>query len=187
VRFSWDARKSDRNLRERGFDFEFATQIFEGSTLERVDSRRDYGERRMIALGQAQDIPLTVVYTDRAAVGGEIIGESFRPGRVTIVSAKRTRKRPARNRKVLRGRADLARLRSMSDREIETTSPPELADLPDDFWNDATVVEPTPKQPISLRVDEDVLQWFKSQGPRYQSRINAVLRSYMTQRRHPSR
>ena len=72
MRFSWDARKSDRNLRERGFDFEFATQIFEGSTLERVDSRRDYGERRMIALGQAQDIPLTVVYTDRAEVGGEI-------------------------------------------------------------------------------------------------------------------
>ena len=61
MRFSWDARKSERNLRERGFDFEFATQIFEGSTLERVDSRRNYGERRMIALGQAQDIPLTVV------------------------------------------------------------------------------------------------------------------------------
>ena len=72
MRFSWDARKSDRNLRKRGFDFEFATQIFEGSTLEGVDSRRDYGERRMIALGQAQDIPLTVVYTDRAEVGGEI-------------------------------------------------------------------------------------------------------------------
>jgi uncharacterized protein (DUF4415 family) len=39
------------------------------------------------------------------------------------------------------------------------------------------------KQPISLRVDTDVLTWFKAQGPRYQSRINAVLRSYMEQRR----
>jgi uncharacterized protein (DUF4415 family) len=37
------------------------------------------------------------------------------------------------------------------------------------------------KQPISLRVDADVLDWFKAQGPRYQSRINAVLRSFMTQ------
>jgi uncharacterized DUF497 family protein len=72
VRFSWDARKSSRNLRERGFDFEFATQIFDGATLERVDSRRDYGERRVIALGKAQNIPLTVVYTDRAEAGGEI-------------------------------------------------------------------------------------------------------------------
>jgi uncharacterized DUF497 family protein len=72
VRFAWDARKSDRNLRERGFDFEFATQIFDSPTLERTDSRRDYGEQRVIALGQAQGIPLTVVYTDRAGAGGEV-------------------------------------------------------------------------------------------------------------------
>ena len=72
MRFSWDAPKNSRNLRERGFDFDFATQIFDATTLERVDSRRDYGERRMIALGKAQDIALTVVYTDRAEAGGEI-------------------------------------------------------------------------------------------------------------------
>ena len=72
MRFTWDARKSARNLRERGFDFEFATQIFDGSTVERADTRRDYGERRVIVLGNAQDIPLTVVYTDRAEVGGEV-------------------------------------------------------------------------------------------------------------------
>jgi hypothetical protein len=71
VRFGWDARKSARNLRERGFDFEFATQIFDGSTLERADSRRDYGERRVIALGKAQDVVLSVVYTDRAESNGE--------------------------------------------------------------------------------------------------------------------
>ena len=70
----------------------------------------------------------------------------------------------------------------MAEREIQATSPSELADLPDDFWDDATVVEPPAKQPISLRVDSDVLEWFKTQGPRYQSRINAVLRSYMSQR-----
>lgn len=72
MRFIWDARKSDRNLRERGFDFEFASQIFDSPTLERADTRRDYGERRVIALGRAQDIPLTVVYTDRAEAGGEV-------------------------------------------------------------------------------------------------------------------
>jgi hypothetical protein len=72
VRFSWDVPKSTRNLRERGFDFEFATQIFEARTLERVDSRRDYGEHRMIAVGKVQDMALTVVYTDRAEAGGEI-------------------------------------------------------------------------------------------------------------------
>jgi uncharacterized protein (DUF4415 family) len=82
-----------------------------------------------------------------------------------------------------RGAADLERLRRVSDREIRRTSPPELAALPGDFWERAAIVDPVPKQPISLRVDLDVLDWFKAQGPRYQSRMNAVLRSYMAQRR----
>lgn len=70
VRFSWDERKSARNLRDRGFDFEFASVIFEGPTLEREDARRDYGERRVVAIGVAQGIALTVVYTDRNDSGG---------------------------------------------------------------------------------------------------------------------
>jgi len=70
----------------------------------------------------------------------------------------------------------------VSDAEIGRTSPPELRNLPADFWNSAVVVEPVSKQAISLRVDADVLEWFRAQGPRYQSRMNAVLRSYMTQR-----
>ena len=72
MRFSWDARKSSRNLRERGFDLEFATQIFDHPTLERVDDRRDYGERRVVTVGEAQGIMLTVVYTDRVEADGEI-------------------------------------------------------------------------------------------------------------------
>jgi len=68
----------------------------------------------------------------------------------------------------------------MTEEEVEGTSPPELKDLADEFWRDAVVVAPSPKKAISLRVDEDVLTWFKSQGPRYQTRMNAVLRAYMT-------
>ena len=78
-----------------------------------------------------------------------------------------------------RGRADLDRLRNMTEEEIERTSPPELANLPDDFWDSAVWTPPVNKQPISLRVDDDVLEWFRKAGPRYQSRMNAVLRSYM--------
>jgi uncharacterized protein (DUF4415 family) len=77
------------------------------------------------------------------------------------------------------GRADLARLRRMSEREIMRTSPSELAGLPDGFWDESTPVVPVRKQAISLRVDEDVLEWFKQAGPRYQSRMNAVLRGFM--------
>jgi uncharacterized DUF497 family protein len=56
-------------LRVRGFDFEFATLIFDGPILERADQRRDYGETRFIAIGLAQGIALTVVYTDRVESG----------------------------------------------------------------------------------------------------------------------
>lgn len=83
-----------------------------------------------------------------------------------------------------RGRADLARLRAMTEEEIMATSPPELADLPDDFWDEAVVVHyPEPKTPVSIRVDREVLSWFRDQGPGYQTRMNAVLRSYMEARR----
>lgn len=95
------------------------------------------------------------------------------------MSAKRTSKPLRKNEKPRRGRAKLASLRKVSERNIQRTSPPELADLPAEFFAQASIVHPSPKQPISLRIDEDVLLWFKKQGPRYQSRMNAVLRAYM--------
>jgi uncharacterized protein (DUF4415 family) len=90
--------------------------------------------------------------------------------------------------KASRGQADLALLRRLSDAEIARTAPTELANLPDNFWDEPTLVFPVAKKAISLRVDEDVLSWFKASGPRYQSRINAILRSYMTHmRKHQQR
>jgi uncharacterized protein (DUF4415 family) len=86
---------------------------------------------------------------------------------------------PAANPAPSRGRADLTRLRRTSEAEIAHTAPPELAELPPEFWETAVPVVPGPKTPISLRVDDDVLAWFRETGPRYQSRMNAVLRSYM--------
>lgn len=95
------------------------------------------------------------------------------------MSAKRISKRRVAPERPVRGRAYLTKLRRVSDTEIHRTSPPELADLPAGFWADAVVVNPAPKQPISFRVDRDVLDWFREHGPRYQSRMNAVLRSYV--------
>jgi uncharacterized protein len=83
--FSWDRRKSEANFADRGFDFEFASSIFSGSTLEREDTRQDYGERRIVALGSADGILLVVVYTDRAMPGGGIERR--------LISARRASKR----------------------------------------------------------------------------------------------
>jgi uncharacterized protein (DUF4415 family) len=82
---------------------------------------------------------------------------------------------------VPKGNTDWARLDAMTEEEIEANalSDPDAPPLSDDFWKDAIVIVREPKRPVQLRLDPDVLLWFKSQGPGYQTRINAVLRSYM--------
>jgi hypothetical protein len=71
--FEWDAAKSERNHSRRGFDFEFASQLFAETYVEFDDTRRDYGERRVVALGRADGIPLTVVFTDRVRPDGGVV------------------------------------------------------------------------------------------------------------------
>lgn len=93
------------------------------------------------------------------------------------MSAKRTRYVSYPADKLPKGKTNWERLRAMTEEEIERTSPPELANLPADFWDDAVVVIPS-KEPISLRVDDDVLAWFRASGKGYQTRMNAVLRAY---------
>lgn len=83
--FSWDPKKSEGNLRDRGFDFEFATMVFDGATLEKEDRRKAYGERRVVAFGLADGIFLTVVFTDREGPKGETIRR--------IISARRSNHR----------------------------------------------------------------------------------------------
>ncbi|MGL4320974.1 MAG: BrnA antitoxin family protein [Paracoccaceae bacterium] len=56
----------------------------------------------------------------------------------------------------------------------------------DDFevdWSRAVMVDNFLKTPVSLRLDPDIIEFFKSDGPGYQTRINAVLRSYMAARK----
>jgi uncharacterized protein (DUF4415 family) len=104
------------------------------------------------------------------------------------VSAKRTAKssRPKAKAAPSGGRANLARLRRVSDAEIARTAPEELRDLPSEFWDSAVPVLPSTKVPISLRVDADVLEFFRESGARYQSRMNAVLRAYMEHSTEPA-
>ena len=68
MRFTWDEGKNAANLQDRGFDFVFASLIFDRVTVEVEDRRQDYGEKRMVAIGLADGMHLTVVYTDRGLV-----------------------------------------------------------------------------------------------------------------------
>lgn len=84
------------------------------------------------------------------------------------------------------GRTDWDRLRAMSDAEIEANA---AADSDNPAWTEAELaaaelVLPAggPKQPVSIRLDAEVLDFFKAAGRGYQSRINAVLLAYVRSR-----
>jgi uncharacterized protein (DUF4415 family) len=72
--------------------------------------------------------------------------------------------------------SDVKRLRNLKDEEIDYSGIPELDE---DFFKKAVIVLPQPKASVSIRLDQEVLDWFKSQGKGYQTRINALLRAYM--------
>ena len=75
-----------------------------------------------------------------------------------------------------RSRTDWTRLRKLKESEIDYSDIPETDEK---FWASAAVVMPQAKTHISVRLDEDVVDWFKRRGPGYQTRMNAVLRSYV--------
>jgi len=87
-----------------------------------------------------------------------------------------------------KGRTDWARVDALTDEDIAkaVADDPDAAPIDVD-WSDAVLVIPPKKKAISIRVDEDVLDFFKRQGEGYQRRINAVLRSYMQQKTKPKK
>ena len=73
------------------------------------------------------------------------------------------------------------RLDALTDEEIEEAvrSDPDWEGLEDIDWSQIKLKAPVRKQPISIRLDADILEFFRSGGTGYQKRINTVLRSYM--------
>lgn len=76
----------------------------------------------------------------------------------------------------MKGHTDWDRLRREQEAGIEPEPDP---DEPELDWSRARLVIPEPKTAVSIRLDADVLAFFKGQGRGYQTRINAVLRAYM--------
>jgi uncharacterized protein (DUF4415 family) len=83
-----------------------------------------------------------------------------------------------------KGQTDWKRLDALTDEQIEESiaKDPDWREFKDLDWSDAVLVIPPKKKAISIRVDQDVLDYFKKQGAGYQRRMNAVLRSYMQQK-----
>lgn len=73
-------------------------------------------------------------------------------------------------------RAELEAVAAMPDEDIDYSDAPYL---PDAVWMRAATELPHTKKQITLRIDAEVLEFFKHSGKRYQSRMNAVLRAYV--------
>ncbi len=78
------------------------------------------------------------------------------------------------------GRTDWNAIDTLTDEEIEAAVKDDPDAVPLDMdWSETVLVTPPKKHSISILLDEDVLAFFRQSGAGYQSRINAVLRSYV--------
>lgn len=88
----------------------------------------------------------------------------------------------------MKGRTDWARVRATTDEEIrrQIAADPDVAPELDDEWlAQGEVVLPKNKEGVFLRLDHDLLEFFREGGRGYQTRINAVLRQYMRAKKAP--
>jgi uncharacterized protein (DUF4415 family) len=77
-------------------------------------------------------------------------------------------------------KTDWRRLRSMTDEQVHAAIMEDSDAKPTDevFWEEARVVMPRRKETVTIRLDADLLEWFRRERG-YQTRINAILRAYM--------
>ena len=103
--------------------------------------------------------------------------------RAVLVDGKTYEKKRDGSLVPLKDRTDWAKLSRMTDAEIEAVAQSgEDTPMTDEEWARATVTRPG-KVAVGLRLDDDVLHWFKARGKGYQTRINAVLRRYIEAQR----
>ena len=101
---------------------------------------------------------------------------------LTRVTADEIRRRRATGQKSL---TDWTYLDGLSDEEIDKSisEDPDWTDFSTIDWSKAQMVYPVAKSAISIRLDNDIIDFFKAGGKGYQGRINAVLRHFMTEQK----
>ncbi|WP_405048476.1 BrnA antitoxin family protein [Rhizobium rhizogenes] len=178
ISFDWDETKRLSNIEKHGIDFPRAARALSQSHLE---SRSDQnGECRILAICPDTDDLIAIVYTMRGESAGSYQQErqgKMSEERIVRYSLDEIREKIARG----EDRTDLTRVAAMTDEDIDRAmrDDPDWAGFENIDWSKAEVVFPTAKQSISIRLDQDVVDFFKSTGKGYQTRMNAVLRHYV--------
>lgn len=154
MQIEYDEVKRARTLAERGLDMADAGTVFDGDTITVTDDRRDYGEPRLITVGFLGERMVFVVWTPRGA---------FR----RIIS--------------------MGRPMSENSKSTDRTSKPDddIPDMTTPHWRERFAAAPLrrgrprsarPKVSTTIRLDADIVDHFKADGPGWQTRINEALR-----------
>jgi uncharacterized protein (DUF4415 family) len=175
-------RQNLANLDRAGLDFEDAALVFDGRPITTAASSRNNEDR----------------FVSTAEIGGKLytVGWMWRGANQRIISFRRARRgeeKPivrylaedlAGKRERGETRSDWARAAAMTEVEIESdvASDPDEAGMVVD-WNTVSVKLPEAKADLHMRIDHDVLDFFRKTGRGYQTRIIAVLRSYVERAR----
>lgn len=167
VRFEWDEEKRLANVVKHRIDFTDACRLFEGPYMSMTDNRRDYGEIRSIAFGHVESRLIAVAFTKRDRTLSAL---SLRERQMTV------KKRDLKKQSL----TEWKRIDSMKDEDIDLL---DIAELDDNFFKNAELVLPKPKVVVTLRVDADVMEWFRAKGKGYQTMMNAVLKGWVEQHR----
>ena len=75
----------------------------------------------------------------------------------------------------------LKKLSALKDSDIDYS---DVSKLDAKFWRNAKLIEPATKKAVSIRLDNDILEWFKEQGKGYQSLMNSVLKTFVQAKRN---
>lgn len=79
-------------------------------------------------------------------------------------------------------KTDWEAARAISQAEVERLADEDEGRLPEGWEGTVDIGVPVPKQAVNMRLDADVLAWFRARGPGYQTRINSVLRAFVQTR-----
>jgi uncharacterized protein (DUF4415 family) len=136
------------------------------------DTRQEYGEIRFIGIGILENRFVVVV--------------SLKMKKKTVEGLSLYEKQQKKKGKFMKtsSESDWKRVDAMKDEDINTSDVPELDAS---MFVNAKILLPQRKEAITLRVDNDLLEWYKSLGKGYQTRMNAVLRLYMKTKQNENR
>ena len=161
MEFTWDEKKNEQNIKKHGFDFAEANQVFDSVLISSLDESQDYGEDRWIGIGTLQN--------------GTVVVVVFTEEEDDVIQSISMRK-ASKNEKEKYKKEDIRfRIPGMRDENIDYS---DIPPLDENFFANAVIWKPRKKQ-LTIRIDSDVYDFFKSLGNKYQPRMNAVLRRYM--------